>query len=284
MIGLRTLIKHLLFRKIPVQKIPLLYGELLKGGYYIVTGGSRGIGLAIAKSIVRNKGNVVIVSRNKEQIEKVVKELKEENINSIVDGISIDMNNLDSMRKGFEQIIEIIPKDYRLNGLVNCAGISTGSNFGETKESDFDKVLGTNLKGTYFFSQLFSNYLKKYKYEGHILNVDSTSSMRPAKSPYACSKWAINGLTKGMAQMLLPYGITVNGIAPGQTYTDLINNNRLDNIIEETNSPIGRYLDPDEIANVAVILLSDIGKMIIGDTVYVNGGCAMCVNDDVNLL
>ena len=94
------------------------------------------------------------------------------------------------------------------------------------------------------------------------------------------SKWGEVGLTLGLAKKLIPYGIVVNGIAPGPTATKMLNQNT-ENIIHSS-SPAGRYSMPEEIANMAVFLVSDMGRMVVGDTVYMTGGSANLTIDDMN--
>ena len=149
--------------------------------------------------------------------------------------------------------------------MVNNAGISFDSH-ASSKEEEYDTILDTNLKGVYFLTQHFANYFKDNKIRGNILNIASSSSVRPATSPYGLSKWGIKGLTEGMARLLAPYGITVNGIAPGQTATPMMEGVSLKNIYHPTNL-IGRYILPVEIANMAVILVSEMGRSIVGDIV-----------------
>ena len=89
--------------------------------------------------------------------------------------------------------------------------------------------------------------------------------------PYAISKWGITGLTKGLADILIPYGITVNAIAPGPTATAMLGKDTESDISHDT-SPIGRYATPQEIANLALYMVSDMGNLIVGDTFYITGG------------
>ena len=163
--------------------------------------------------------------------------------------------------------------------MVNNAGFSFDSH-ASSKEEEYDTILDTNLKGVYFLTQHFAHYFKDNKIRGNILNIASSSSVRPATSPYGLSKWGIKGLTEGMARLLAPYGITVNGIAPGQTATPMMEGVSLKNIYHPTNL-IGRYILPVEIANMAVILVSEMGRSIVGDIVYMTGGSGNVTNEDL---
>ena len=107
--------------------------------------------------------------------------------------------------------------------------------------------------------------------KSHILIISSSRGSEPAWSPYGISKWALNGLIRGLAQMLLPYGIIVNGISPGATATELIGIKEDDSIYSTENGE-GRLIMPDEIANVAKLLVGPAGDMIVGETIHVSGG------------
>lgn len=109
------------------------------------------------------------------------------------------------------------------------------------------------------------------KIKGHILNISSSTGAEPAWSPYRLSKLGVEGFTRGLAQTLTPYGITVNAIAPGSTATNLLGYSNGDSIYTADNV-VGRYIMPDEVASYAKILVSDLGNMVVGSTLYVSGG------------
>lgn len=122
-------------------------------------------------------------------------------------------------------------------------------------------------------------YMKENQIAGNILNVGSSSSLRPAISAYSMSKWGIRSLTLGLAKALAPHGITVNGIAPGPTATPMLLGDDLGDIALK-GSPIGRYVLPEEIANMAVVLVSPMGQSIVGDMVFMTGGAGVVTYDD----
>jgi NAD(P)-dependent dehydrogenase (short-subunit alcohol dehydrogenase family) len=128
---------------------------------------------------------------------------------------------------------------------------------------------------------MFGKYMVKNGIKGNILNIASSSSLRPAVSAYTISKWGIRGLTMGLARALAPHGITVNGIAPGQTATPMLKKENRDNINNPT-CPLGRWILPEEIANGAVFLVSDMGRAVLGDIVYMTGGAALLSYEDMN--
>ena len=141
--------------------------------------------------------------------------------------------------------------------------------------------MDTNLKSAFFISHYFSQQWIEKGIKGNILNISSSSSIRPATSAYSLSKWGMNGLTVGLAKKLSKYGITVNAIAPGPTFTPMLIHNRQCDNIHLSNSPIGRYILPEEIANMAVIMTSESGRAIVGSTVYMTGGAGVITVDDI---
>ena len=107
--------------------------------------------------------------------------------------------------------------------------------------------------------------------KGHILLISSSRGSEPAYSPYGLSKWGLNGLTQGLAKLLLPHGIIVNAIAPGSTATPLLGIKEGDNLYCDENG-MERYIVPDEVAAYARMLVSDMGNVVIGETIHVSAG------------
>lgn len=162
----------------------------------------------------------------------------------------------------------------RIDILVNSAGLNGHSNFENMTEDEFDSIMDVNAKGTYFMSQAVSQLMIEKKTKGHILNVASSSALRPASTPYCMSKWAVRGLTLGLADVLLPYGIVVNAIAPGPVATPMLGKQEGD-AIDNPAIVSGRYAMPSEIASLAVFMVSDMGNLIVGDTYFMTGGSGL---------
>ena len=165
---------------------------------------------------------------------------------------------------------ELFPEN-RIDILVNCAGVINHSRFEEISEEEYDSIMDINTKGTFFMCQAMGKFMIDRHIKGHILNVSSSSALRPAWTPYQMSKWAVRGFTLGLADTLLPYGIIVNAIAPGPVATKMLGKSETDNI-DNPSCPIGRYALPGEIASLATFMVSDLGDMIVGDTFYMTGG------------
>lgn len=277
---LKRKIKTITFKKIPVE-IPTLYGEVLKGKVAVVTGGTTGIGFEIAKAFIHNGASVIITGRDNDRIANAVVKLKNEisdNENIFVCGEVLDNTMTTQIEERWKQILSHIENKH-IDILVNNAGVISKTHFGKTDEKDYNLVMETNLKGTYFLSEIVSNYMIENGIKGNILNISSSSALRPAVSAYSMAKWAIHGLTLGMAKKLSPYGIVVNSIAPGATATRMLQSDNIINI-NRMSSPSERYATASEIANLAVIMVSDMSKMVNGDTMYATGGCGLLTFDD----
>ena len=172
--------------------------------------------------------------------------------------------------------------EQKIDILVNNAGILSRNNFGEAEIDDFEKVIKTNAESVYFLSQAVYQYMKKNEIKGNILNVTSSSAKRPAISAYTMSKWSVKALTLGLAKKLIKDGIVVNAVAPGVTETPMmIADRELGENIMYDKAPIGRYILPEEVANIATVLVSDMGRCIVGDTIYVTGGAGVITYDDM---
>lgn len=268
-------------RKYNLQVVNLAPNELLNGRVALVTGGTSGIGLHIARTFLHSGAAVIITGRSEERLLRTCDELDEGCIyGNRLFRMVLDNTQVECFGKCFQKAVDEVKScGYpHIDILVNNAGVM-GTSMPHASEKEFDKVMDTNLKGVFFLSQLFGKYLKDNRIEGNILNVGSSSCLRPAISAYTLSKWGIRGLTLGLAKALAPYGITVNGIAPGPTATPMLLQDGLSNISNKT-SPIGRFILPEEIANMAVVLVSPMGKTIVGDMIYMTGGAGTVTLDD----
>lgn len=261
--------------------ITLQPSMLLANRCAIITGGTSGIGLAIAKAYIKAGAVVIITGRNQDKLNTVSNNIRNELNTSNIYPFLLDNMNVKSFESTFESLLNFTSKNNlpTIDILVNNAGINC-QGMPNAIESEYDKVMDTNLKGAFFLSQLFGKYLIKNNLKGNILNISSASSIRPADSAYILSKWGLRGLTLGLAKSLSQYGITVNGIAPGPTATPMMLKSHQDNFYLER-IPLGRYIMPEEIANMSVFLVSEMGRSIIGDTIYMTGGAGNITVDDV---
>lgn len=240
--------------------------SLLEGKTALISGGSSGIGFSIAQKLLSAGCQVIVSGSNEDKIVKCCEELNSDKVKGIVLNIC-EVGNIDS---SFDLALKQFP-DSNIDILINCAGYNPKKGFFDITEYEFDKTFDTNVKGTFFLCQAAARYMIKNKIKGHILNLSSSSALRPAWSPYEMSKWTIKGFTVGLADTLISHDIIVNAIAPGPTATPMLGVDPSGDI-DLPNSPIKRYATPEEIANLALVLVSDMGNLIIGDTIYATGG------------
>lgn len=258
--------------------VSLSKNNLLEGRSAFITGGTSGIGLSIAKAFLNAGANVVIAGRSSSKWESIRQSIVSERPEFVerIHFIQLDLSLSNDYDKIVADILTLTPQ---FDILVNNAG-TLGCQFGSGSEEEFDKVLNTNLRGTFMLSQAVARYFVSQGIKGNILNIGSSSSFRPAASAYTLSKWGIRGFTLGMAKSLIGKGIVVNGIAPGPTATPMLLAEGQKNIDLPTN-PLGRYAMPEEIANMAVILVSDLGRTIVGAIVPMTGGAGIITFDDM---
>ncbi len=264
--GIKFLVSTVKEKELVPIMTPVLQSEILKGKVALITGGSSGIGRAMAEAFKNSGCDVIIAGRNEKallQTEKAIHGIKH---------IVLDVNNVSVISSKIMEAAALFDGN-KIDILVNSAGVLAKASFMDMTEEEYDEIMDTNAKGTFFMSQAMGKFMIERKIKGHILNVTSSSALRPAWTPYQMSKWAVRGLTLGLADTLLPYGIVVNAIAPGPTATPMVGKEvGGGKSIYMSNSPSGRYAVPSEIANLAVFMVSDMGNMVVGDTFYMTGG------------
>ena len=235
----------------------------------IITGGTRGIGFAIAKKFLENNAKVVILGSRKETVDKALENLKEENKNYEIDGYYPDLTNENEVRETFEKVKE---KYNHIDILVNNAGVSSSMPIENYTMDEYERVENLNIKSVFVCSKEVLPYLKETK--GVILNTSSMVSIygQPSGVMYPTSKFAVNGMTKSLARELAPLGIRVNAVAPGITNTDMVKNlpkEMIEPLIKTI--PLGRIGEPEDIANAYLFLGSDMASYISGVILSVDG-------------
>lgn len=235
----------------------------------IITGGTRGIGFAIAKKFLENNAKVVILGSRKETVDKALETLKEENKNYEIDGYYPDLTNENEVRETFEKVKE---KYNHIDILVNNAGVSSSIPIENYTMAEYERVENLNIKSVFVCSKEVLPYLKETK--GVILNTSSMVSIygQPSGVMYPTSKFAVNGMTKSLAREVAKYGIRVNAVAPGITNTDMVKN-LPENVIEPLikSIPLGRIGEPEDIANAFLFLASPLASYITGVILSVDG-------------
>lgn len=242
----------------------------LDGKSAIVTGGSIGIGSAIALKLAECGANVAIIDRkHKKEALKIIEHIKNKGRKGIF--IQEDISNF--IKAG--NIVESIKNEFGgIDILINNAGINWDGVIWKMTEEQWDSVLNINLKGCFNYIRAVSPIFREQK-SGKIVNVTSINGLRGkfGQSNYTASKAGIIGLTKTVARELGKYGINVNALAPGLIETDMMKNAE-ESIREAAISEITlkRIGQPEEIANVVAFLCCDLARHITGEVIKVDGG------------
>lgn len=240
----------------------------------IVTGGSTGMGRAIAVELAKAGADVVVSSRNLVNLEKVAEEIRALGRRSLA--VAADVSVAEQVRNMVKHTID---KFGKIDILVNNAGIMTRALIVDMREEDWDNLMDINLKGVFLCIQAVAKYMMEQRY-GKIINMSSIAGFGAnllGSAGYGVSKAGIIQLTKNAALELGPYGVNVNCIAPGAVKTGLQTRWTQKQIEEweETSKKhaiMGRIGNTQDIANLALFLASDDSSFICGETIVIDGG------------
>lgn len=239
----------------------------------LVTGGARGIGLAIARAYLDAEASVIISDNNEFELERTVKELNmsfSDRIASVVGDISVE----DDVRHMIDVTLQRFDS---IDILVNNAAISGINYFWEMPSEEWDAVINVNLRGTYLCTKEAVIAMLQRGITGKIINIASVNSLMPTTgiAAYCASKGGLLMFTRAAALELGPFGITINAIGPGTTMTPLTEGfyslpGLKEGFLDRT--PMGRFGYPDDIARVALFLASEYADWVTGQIIYVDGG------------
>ena len=246
----------------------------LKGKVALVTGGSRGIGKAIAVGLAKAGADVALASRKLPDLEEVAKEIKGAGRKSLA--VATHVGRLEEINN----LVTKVKEEFgRIDILVNNAGTNpTMDQAIDIEERAWDSIMNLNLKGLFFLSQAVAKLMKEQG-GGNIINVASIEGITPGILPvYAISKAGVIMATKVMAQQWAKYNIRVNAIAPGLTKTRFSqalwdNPDILQFAMMKT--PMGRIAEPEEMVGAVVFLVSDASGYVTGQVLAIDGGATI---------
>lgn len=243
---------------------------MLENKVAIITGGTRGIGYAIAKKYAMNGAKVVILGSREESVQNALEKLQNEVPGVEVSGYYPTLNNEEEVSTVFQKVYE---QYGHIDILVNNAGVSARESLYTYDVQDFSKTIDLNLTSVFISSKIAANYMKEQG-GGVILNTSSMVSLygQSAGVAYPASKFAVNGLTKSLARELGKDHIRVNAVAPGITNTDMVAalpKELIDPLIKTI--PLGRVGEPEDVANAFLFLASDMASYITGAILSVDG-------------
>ena len=244
---------------------------ILQNKVAVVTGGSRGIGKAIAEKFAAEGASVAILySSNSASADAVVEEIR--NAGGTAKAYQCHVENSNEVGKTIDEVVNDLGK---IDILVNNAGITRDKLLMMMKEEDFDDVISVNLKGAYNTMRKVCPMLARQRW-GRIINLSSIAGINgnAGQVNYSASKAGLIGMTKSAAREFAGRGITVNAIAPGFVETDMTEKFASDeNVMKRI--PVGRMGRPDEIASLALFLASDAAAYITGEVIRIDGGLAI---------
>lgn len=243
----------------------------LEGKVALVTGGSRGIGAAIAKRLASDGAGVVVnYNGNKDAALQVIQECHADSAGIAV-AIQCDVRDLGACRSMVDSIVADLGS---IDILVNCAGVTRPGLLVRMSEEDWSDVLATNLRGPKNTSAAALKYMQKQR-SGSIVNISSVVGLvgEPGQTNYAAAKAGLLGLTKALAQEVASRNIRVNAVAPGFIETDMtagLPDKYRESVIGKI--ALGTFGQPEDIANAVAFLVSDEARYVTGQTLAVDGG------------
>ena len=246
--------------------------KTLAGKVAIVTGGSRGIGLASARLLAEDGASVVVSGRDAARLEVAVKEL--ESLGAAALAVVSDA----SKREDVDRLIDATRERFgRIDVVVNNAGITRDQLLVRMKDDDWEQVMDTNLRSVFLITRSVAKVMMRQR-SGRIINISSTAGAmgNAGQVNYSAAKAGVIGLTKAAARELAHWNILVNAVAPGLIETDMtatVPAEAKDTLLQQV--PLKRIGQPREVAEVVRFLAGDGASYMTGQVIHVNGGLYM---------
>lgn len=243
---------------------------MLKNKVAVITGGTRGIGYAIAESFLKNGAKIAILGSRKETVDKALEQLKSINADYDVIGFYPDLTDYNAVESCFTDIKNTFGK---IDILVNNAGISAREPIEQYDPESFKNIMDLNVTAVFNGCKAVVPMMKEIG-GGSIINTSSMVSKFGQQSGvgYPTSKFAVNGLTQSLARELGKFNIRVNAVAPGVTRTDMVAALPEEMVARvAAGIPMGRVGEPEEVANAFLFLASDMASYVSGTVLYVDG-------------
>lgn len=245
---------------------------LLDNKVALITGGGRGIGREIALNFARNGADIVICDLNAEDIDETSRQVESHQRKALA--ITCDVSCLSEVEQAVKKALD---KFKKIDILINNAGITKDNLLLRMTESDWDKVIAVNLKGTFNCTKVISRLMLKQK-SGKIVNISSIIGIRgnAGQANYAASKAGIIGFTKSIARELASRAINVNAIAPGFIETRMtakLSEELREQMLKQI--PLAKFGTTADVAKSALFLASEESNYITGQVIQVDGGMAM---------
>jgi len=246
----------------------------LSGKTALVTGGSKGIGLAIAKGLAQHGADIAIVARHENRLKTARDQIQKTASDRNVWTFSFDLEKAEGIDAMFEKIV---CETKGVDILVNCAGTTARAPAEQADLDSWQRVIQVNLTAVFLISQAFCRHRMQVAKPGKIINIGSLlcQAARATNAPYASSKGGLLMLTKSLAVEWAKYQINVNAIGPGYIQTELTKPLWADQDFDRwvlSKTPLGRWGKPEDIVGTAVFLASPASNFITGQIVYVDGG------------
>ena len=241
------------------------------GKTVLITGGTMGIGAAIAEDFKKAGANLIITGAEDMEIINSLNEGAKKKGDNQIRYIQTDFTD----KTSFDKFFKILDEYEKIDICINNAGTNKNNPIDKIKLEDYDLLMAVNLHAPFLITQYMSKRMKVYNY-GRIINIASIWSVisKSHRTAYSITKHGIIGLTKTSAIELAPYNILVNAISPGFVLTELTRKTLKEDGINEVSDiiPIKRLAEPDEISKIVLFLASDLNTYITGQNIIIDGG------------